>query len=134
MLLTALLLVAGTLSSATIASAQIGGRVDEYTVTTPTLSYSSISGTQFVSTGDDNGGTFSLPFKFNYDDKDWNAGQTMRASTNGFLDFNSTQGYGSPYVDRVLNSTYNYPRSIYIMSSDMEVVSGNGKGVFWTST
>lgn len=127
----ALVLIACSVLSISQSFAQ--GRVDKYAVDQlkPTFTALSGKGVTYLTGGDDGLGTFSLPFDFNFDDKVFAAGSTMRVCTNGWMDFNGTQGQYDPYIDRVGDKTF--PRSIYVFSIDGDVFDGVYYGVTGTS-
>jgi hypothetical protein len=99
------------------------GRVDQYTVTNIGTGFTPITGTA-TGSGDSYVASVSLPFDFNYDNQAYSAGTSIRFGTDGWLEFAGSQPSSSPYVDRVANTSYNYPRSIYVFSQDMNVTTG----------
>src|SRR5687768_1522861 len=98
------------------------GRVDQYTVTNIGNAYTALVGGTATGTGDSYAATVSLPFNFNYDNQSYTAGTSIRFGTDGWLEFAGSQPAGSPFVDRVANTSYNYPRTIYVFNNDMYVV------------
>lgn len=110
------------------------GRVNRYTSSTFTASYSSIIGQAGTSSGNcsnqDDGSYIGniLPFNFNFDSTVYSSGQTMSICSNGYLAFGSN---GGPCCSDWVGST-TATSSILFMSYDMYLYSG--PTVYWQTS